>query len=70
MKRLAPVLLKVYKAILIQEKHKILGTYLKWLRYYLDFFEKYRFPSSFLVKLKEKGQGCEKRKQAGVAVGL
>lgn len=51
--------------------------YKKWLRYYLDFCAKYRFPDSssksltqFLTKLREKKQTEAQIKQAAHAVSL
>ena len=72
-------LLDKYKIVLkrnnvpeIQQKY-----YLKWLRYFLDFCQKYNFPQSeqrslpaFLVKLKDKNQAEHLRKQARHAVFL
>ena len=53
------------------------ADYLKWLRYFLDFCEKYHVageetPRSelFLSKLQQKGQSAEKRQQAQHAVSL
>lgn len=53
------------------------GDYAKWLRYYLDFCEKYRLdradPESlppFLRKLAQKGQSQQQRQQADGAVKL
>jgi len=52
-------------------------SYIKWLRYYLDFCEKYDFPDAdkeslapFLQKLKEKNQTKEQQQQAVDAVAL
>jgi hypothetical protein len=51
--------------------------YLKWLRYFLDFCEKYQITGNdiertelFLDKLRQKGQTEEKRQQARKAVSL
>jgi integron integrase len=51
--------------------------YIKWLRYYLDFCEKYDFPDAnkeslapFLRKLKEKNQTKEQQQQAMDAIAL
>lgn len=53
------------------------GDYLKWLRYYLDFCEKYRHPprdhdslQPFLQKLAAKGQSPDRQKQAAGSVGF
>ena len=52
-------------------------SYLKWLRYYLDFCLKYDYEKSnkeslflFVKKLKEKSQNEEQRKQAFYAVSI
>ncbi len=49
--------------------------YKKWLRYYLDFCQKYKQPVStkeslqqFIKKLQEKNQTPEQRKQASAAI--
>lgn len=63
------------KAIEIpKDKH---GHYKKWLRYYLDFCQKYRFAEDkieslpkFLNKLKEKAQTIEQQNQASHSVSL
>ncbi|WP_230199016.1 hypothetical protein [Geotalea daltonii] len=54
-----------------------LVDHFKWLRYFLDFCEKYKVAgeeahrtSLFLKKLEQKGQPEEKRKQAQHAVNL
>ncbi len=51
--------------------------YRKWLRFYLDFCEKYYLapadresPSGFMQKLNEKGQSPEKQKQAAQSVNV
>jgi integron integrase len=53
------------------------NSYRKWLRYYLDFCQKYRLPHSthdsllhFIKKLQEKRQTQEQQKQASQAVSL
>uniref|UniRef100_A0A831U0X3 Integron integrase n=1 Tax=Geobacter metallireducens TaxID=28232 RepID=A0A831U0X3_GEOME len=53
------------------------ADYLKWLRYFLDFCEKYRVAGTesaridlFLNKLQQKGQSEQKRQQARQAVSL
>ncbi len=58
----------------VPAQHK---NYLKWLRYYLDFCQKYNFGqleevslSAFIDKLKEKRQNEDLRKQAGHAIFL
>lgn len=51
------------------------ADYLKWLRYFLDFCEKYRITGDdairtglYLDKLRQKGQSEEKRQQARKAL--
>ena len=53
------------------------GSYKKWLRYYLDFCEKYHFPAQhreslpeFLGKLEEKRQSKAQQEQAASAIGF
>lgn len=53
------------------------GLYKKWLRYYLDFCEKYKLPArqkeslpEFLGKLQEKRQTKAQQEQAASAIGL
>ena len=53
------------------------GLLKRWLRYYLDFCEKYRFPArrkeslpEFLGKLREKGQSKAQQEQAVYAIGV
>ncbi|MEW6186534.1 MAG: integron integrase [Thermodesulfobacteriota bacterium] len=53
------------------------GEYKKWLRYYLDFCQKYKFPPTrngslppFIHKLQEKRQTEEKRREAVRAITL
>jgi len=53
------------------------GSYKKWLRYYLDFCEKYHVPAhhreslpKFLDKLEEKRQSKAQQEQAASAIGL
>jgi integron integrase len=53
------------------------GSYKKWLRYYLDFCDKYRFLAEqrgslphFLQKLQEKRQTKAQQEQAASAIGL
>lgn len=53
------------------------AAYTKWLRYYLDFCQKYHFPHvhreslpHFLRKLQEKKQTQEQRQQASHAISL
>ena len=53
------------------------GVYKKWLRYYLDFCQKYRFPPTytqslprFIQKLQEKKQTNAQQEQAANAIKL
>lgn len=53
------------------------NNFRKWLRYYLDFCNKYHFPASkkeslphFLKKLQEKNQPLNQRNQAAIAISL
>ena len=53
------------------------GTYLKWVRYYIDFCQKYKFTeakkdslSPFVNKLRQKRQTIEQQNQAYQAVTL
>ncbi len=53
------------------------GAYKKWLRYYLDFCQKYHFPPvneqslpHFIRKLQEKKQTKEQQEQAAIAIAL
>lgn len=53
------------------------GLYKKWLRYYLDFCQKYHFPDAqreslhpFLRKLEEKRQTKEQQEQAAHTIAL
>jgi len=53
------------------------GMFKKWLRYYLDFCEKYQFPVTgkeslreFLDKLREKRQTEAQQEQAARAIGV
>jgi len=74
---LPPHLLKQYRSICAD--HGISDNefveHLKWLRYFLDFCEKYQISGDeaeriglFLDKLRQKGQSEEKRQQAKQAV--
>ncbi len=51
--------------------------YIKWVRYYLDFCQKYKFNQSdkeslhyFMNKLREKNQDEQQRKQASDAISI
>jgi hypothetical protein len=53
------------------------GAYQKWLRYYLDFCQKYHFPPkqrkslpSFMQKLQEKRQSKVQQEQAAAAITI
>ena len=53
------------------------GVYTKWLRYYLDFCQKYHFPPEqqeslphFLKKLQDKKQTTAQQEQAAHAISL
>jgi integron integrase len=68
-----------FDAVLVKKSipTKHYGHYRKWLRYYLDFCQKYRFPHSkreslphFIKKLQEKHQTQEQQKQASQSVLL
>ncbi len=73
---LPKAIISAYDAILIQKQVPIQqrGAYKKWLRFYLDFCDKYNFNTSksvslsaFIDKLQSKGQGavlCDQAKQA------
>jgi len=57
--------------------NRLYGEYKKWLRYYLDFCEKYHSPPAqkdslprFINKLQEKKQTDEQRRQAQKAIAL
>jgi integron integrase len=76
---LPPHLYKRYQACCIKSgiRDSERADYVKWLRYFLDFCEKYHVagevtPRSelFLSKLQQKGQSSEKRQQAQHAVSL
>jgi len=56
-------------------KNELLSDYLKWLRFFLDFCEKYKVEGDeverlrkFINKLKSKGQSEDLRRQAYHAV--
>jgi hypothetical protein len=69
----------LYNALLIQKAVpvKFHSSYRKWLRYYLDFCQKYGFRQSdtkslphFIKKLKEKKQTDQQQKQAADAISI
>lgn len=78
--RKIPAALNVqFGALLVKNKipQKFHRHYLKWLRYYLDFCQKYRFEESnseslpnFVQKLKEKRQSEIQQKQANKAIHI
>ena len=79
MLKIEPVLLKSYKFVLQMNKipPKNHGYYIKWLRFYLDFCQKYGFreadPGSlppFIEKLRSKKQNVNFLQQASHAVHL
>ena len=68
-----------FDALLTKKKvpQKFHNHYLKWLRYYLDFCQRYRFSESnseslpnFIRKLKEKRQTDIQQKQANEAIHI
>ncbi len=75
-----PAALNAQFAVLLTKKkvpQKFHNHYLKWLRYYLDFCQRYRFSESnseslpdFIQKLKEKGQTNIQQKQANEAIHI
>ena len=77
MRKLPAELLSSYKSSLVSKNipEGYHAHYLKWLRYYLDFCNKYQFNESnpkslpdFIGKLKEKRQSAAQQKQADLAV--
>ena len=79
MRKIPPALNAQFKAFLLRKKipQKFHYHYLKWLRYYLDFCQKYRFKESssqsfpnFIGKLKERGQTDAQQKQANEAIHI
>ena len=79
MRKIPPALNEQFKAFLLKKKipQKFHYHYLKWLRYYLDFCQKYRFRESssqslpnFIGKLKERGQSDALQKQANEAIHI
>ena len=74
-----PILLEKYKLVLQANKigQDMLGHYLKWLRFYLDFCHKYGFRENdskslapYIDKLRSKKQNASLRHQASHAVHL
>jgi site-specific recombinase XerD len=79
MKNLPPTLVTKYNALLKQNgvPDKYQRFYFKWLRFYLDFCQKYQFDDSnpqslpkFIEKLKEKKQTEASQKQARSAIRI
>ena len=79
MKPLNPQLKTLFEALLLKRgiPLKIRFHYEKWLRYYLDFCQKYHYDRSkretiqhFIEKLKEKRQSEQQQKQALHAISL
>ncbi len=77
--KIQPVLAKAYSSYLTQKKIPVNlhRHYRKWLRYYLDFCQKYRAETAddeslaaFIVKLQEKNQSENLRQQAHHAVTI
>jgi hypothetical protein len=74
-----PALLARYRTRLLEDAAPIAeqSSYVKWLRYYLDFCSKYRFSNRqteslrpFLNKLEEERQTKAQQEQAGRAIRL
>ncbi len=66
--------LNLAKKNILRKEH---DNYRKWLRYYLDFCNKYRFDESkkeslphFIKKLQEKHQSSDQQKQASAAISI
>jgi len=79
MRRIPASLNPQFDALLVKNKipQKFHNHYLKWLRYYLDFCQRYQFSESnsqslpnFILKLKEKGQTDAQQKQANKAIHI
>ena len=77
MRKIHDALNAQFDALLVKNKipQKFHNHYLKWLRYYLDFCQRYRFSESnsrslpnFIRKLKERGQTGVQQKQANEAI--
>ncbi|MDX2440064.1 MAG: integron integrase [Desulfobacterales bacterium] len=74
-----PQTTKKYKIVLINNHipESDAHLYLKWLRYYLDFCQKYKYEKNnraslplFIEKLKSKGQNSDQQNQADHAIKL
>ena len=79
MRKIPAVLNVQYNALLVKNKlpQEVHSHYLKWLRYYLDFCQRYRFTESsslslpnFIQKLKEKSHTDVQQKQATKAIHI
>jgi integron integrase len=79
MRKIPAFLIVQFYALLVKNKipQKFHNHYLKWLRYYLDFCQRYRFSESnsqslinFIRKLKEKRQTDAQQKQANEAIHI
>jgi len=79
MRKIPSALNAQFEALLVKNKipQRFHSHYLKWLRYYLDFCQRYRFSESnsqslpnFIWKLKEKRQTDAQQKQANEAIHI
>jgi integron integrase len=79
MRKIPAALNAQFNALLVKNKipQRFHNHYLKWLRYYLDFCQRYRFSESnsqslpnFIRKLKEKRQTDVQQKQANEAIHI
>jgi len=79
MRKIPSALNAQFDALLVKNKipQRFHSHYLKWLRYYLDFCQRYRFSESnsqslpnFIWKLKEKRQTDAQQKQANDAIHI
>jgi len=79
MRKIHDALNAQFDALLVKNKipQRFHSHYLKWLRYYLDFCQRYRFSESnsrslpnFIRKLKEKRQNDAQQKQANDAIHI
>jgi len=77
MRKIPAALNSQFDALLIKNKipQKFHNHYLKWLRYYLDFCQRYRFTESnsqslpnFIRKLKKKRQTDAQQKQVNETI--
>jgi hypothetical protein len=74
---LPPHLINQYRTFCTRNgvSERVFADYVKWIRYFLDFCEKYQVAGEegartarFLAKLQQKGQSEDKRQQAANAV--